>query len=653
VTQRKAKIAKKYGQKLAEWNKLVKWDSDDFRVVYIHPITGKPTGMYRKRHTKREGNGKYTQPAGTIPEAYFPPVGISWKLVLDDTERTIFVTEGELKAAKACVEGFSCLGLGGIFNFQSAKRGMEWIPTLDHVKWAGRKVIVVADSDAKDKPQVRRGANRLCARLAERHAIPHLIVLPSEDERKIGLDDYLILNGREKFAELVASTKAWKAEQMLHELNEEAIHVKNPNCIALLPTPTQPELLLVDKDDFHDHYADWKLMPIDKGQPYSASKAWAAWADRERAYDVTLAPGRPTVFEDTLNGRLVRRVNTWTGWGGEPVKGDVGPLLRLCDHLFSANPKQAARFWMWCAYRFQHPEAQINTAYLMFGSEGTGKSLLGETIGLAHGDGFGLLTQANLSSDFTGWLKGKTFLVGNEVTTKDSRRNEVEKLKNIVTDPYLEVNEKHKPHFRQPNRLQLYLTSNDPNALLLSDSDRRFCVIEAPDETPKKFIDAVLEWRKKQVNLNALLHHLMHEVDCKGFDPGERAPMTAAKTAMVENSRTVIERFVFHLRDEPDTIEGIDPGDVRTLHTTRELLGLAERVARGPLPHYWNDTSLGNALRKAKLEQRTVKVEGRSQKLWALRDRQRLAAVASKVWASVRTREAVNCQKGKKFAIRG
>jgi hypothetical protein len=98
-------FAARYGLKVKCLERLGPWvNGNDFRVDYYHPITCKKTGMYRVRKSAIEGQGKYRQPADTLPEAYYCPL-LDWKPVLtalgSDKKPPLLITEGELKSCQS------------------------------------------------------------------------------------------------------------------------------------------------------------------------------------------------------------------------------------------------------------------------------------------------------------------------------------------------------------------------------------------------------------------------------------------------------------------------------------------------------------------------------------------------------------------------
>ena len=65
---------------------------------------------------------RYVQKPNTLPVAYLPTL-IDWVKTAADANESVIITEGELKAAKACKEGFATIGLGGVSNWRSKKIG--------------------------------------------------------------------------------------------------------------------------------------------------------------------------------------------------------------------------------------------------------------------------------------------------------------------------------------------------------------------------------------------------------------------------------------------------------------------------------------------------------------------------------------------------
>jgi hypothetical protein len=128
--------------------------------------------------------------------------------ILGNPALPLHLTEGEFKALKATQEGIPCLALPGVWSWKQKLHGQSIpIPDLDRVVWHRRKVVVVFDSDAKDKPAVAWAEHALVIELRERGAAVSLVRLPTGPKgEKYGLDDYLVAEGVAAFKALPMQT---------------------------------------------------------------------------------------------------------------------------------------------------------------------------------------------------------------------------------------------------------------------------------------------------------------------------------------------------------------------------------------------------------------------------------------------------------------
>jgi hypothetical protein len=161
----------------------------------------------RIRLDKPFPNGaRYLSPKGHGNRVYFPTILDAG--VLDNPAIALHITEGEFKALKASQEGVPCIAIPGVWSWRQKLHGQSIpIPDLDGVVWRRRKVVVVFDSDVKDKPTVAWAEHALVIELRERGAEVFLIRLPTDSRgEKYGLDDYLVAEGVAAFKALPMQT---------------------------------------------------------------------------------------------------------------------------------------------------------------------------------------------------------------------------------------------------------------------------------------------------------------------------------------------------------------------------------------------------------------------------------------------------------------
>jgi hypothetical protein len=121
----------------------------------------------------KNGHGlRYLQRPGTGCRLYIPPLA---RQVLDDPAIPLRFTEGEKKAAKACQEGYPCIGLGGLWNFSAHG---QLLPKFDDIAFEKRQVILVPDGEVwTARKDLLTPVYRLGQLLGERGAIVTVEVL--------------------------------------------------------------------------------------------------------------------------------------------------------------------------------------------------------------------------------------------------------------------------------------------------------------------------------------------------------------------------------------------------------------------------------------------------------------------------------------------
>ena len=135
--------------------------------------------------------------------------------MIDCPTEAILFTEGEKKSLSACVHGFACLGLVGVYGFQKRrddKNGpRELIDDLVAINWIDRLTYIAFDSDIDKNPLVRWAEWHLAEALLAKGAkvkvvrIPLGAIGPDGVAAKVGLDDFLVVHGQAALQRLLAA----------------------------------------------------------------------------------------------------------------------------------------------------------------------------------------------------------------------------------------------------------------------------------------------------------------------------------------------------------------------------------------------------------------------------------------------------------------
>lgn len=543
---------------------------------------------------------RYVQEPESGVAAYFPR-NVDWLDLALDVDQPLLITEGELKAAKACKEGFPTIGLGGVYNYRSAKLGLPFLPSLGLINWVKRHVYIVYDSDYRTNPQVCRAINALAQELQHQGSYVYVVSLPDVVEgAKTGLDDYLTLypSGVVELRSLLHQAQPLTLAAALWRMNDEVLYVRDPGLILVKKTRQK-----VSPNVFKDHlyaaetFAEQSFKAdgsIDLKRA-SAAQAWLKWPHRGQARDLVYEPGRPSLID---NDDDYPSWNDWKGWGVEPKPGDVEPFLKLVNHLF-AGLDDGARDWFlrWLAYPLQYPGTKLFSSCLIYGvNHGTGKSLIGYTMGRIYGPNFTEIKQKDLQKDFNSWSLNRQFILADDVSGT-SKRQDADMLKTLVTQKEIRVNVKYVPEFTIRDVINWYFTANHPDTFFLEDDDRRFFIWEVPSWVrgleEEFYVDYQL-WLDSG-GASALFDYLLH-LDLGDFNPAGRAYGTTAKQRMVADVKSDLGSWVSQLLGNPDAFlrvgEAELPGD---LFTNKQLLALYDPTGKTGT----TANGLGRELRRA------------------------------------------------------
>jgi hypothetical protein len=211
--------------------------------------------------------------------------------------------------------------------------------------------------------------------------------------------------------------------------------------------------------------------------PFSVVKDTAAkiheriecWHDR-----MVYLPGHPS---GTLTIDGARCFNVYEGAAIKPSNGDPGPWLEFIEHLF---PDAAERnvVMRWTATLIAEPKVRMRYGLLLISArQGVGKNTFGAILRTQLGpSNVSFPAEGSVvDSAFNGWAARKRLIFIGEFYSGQSRKA-YDRLKPLITDDLLEVNEKGVNQYELDNWATVIACSNSEAALHLDDEDRRWFV---------------------------------------------------------------------------------------------------------------------------------------------------------------------------------
>ncbi len=205
-------------------------------------------------------------------------------------------------------------------------------------------------------------------------------------------------------------------------------------------------------------------------------------------------------------------MNLWQGWAVKPKPGDWSLIEKHMREVVCDRDALSYQFLLgWCAKTVQNPDQPGEVVPVLIGGEGTGKGVFGRLmVKLAGAQGFHVTDPEHLTGKFNAHLRNCVVLFADEaVFAGDARQNS--KLKGILTEPTLTIEDKFIPATSVPNLLHVIMASNEEWVVPAGLDARRYFVLNVSDA--RKDDDAYFKALYAQINGDctaAFLHHLLH-----------------------------------------------------------------------------------------------------------------------------------------------
>ena len=313
-------------------------------------------------------------------------------------------------------------------------------------------------------------------------------------------------------------------------------------------------------------------------------------------------PERPIFYKE--DG--VSFYNFWRQGNIHRIKGNVDTFLSHAEYIIP-DERERTTFLDWLAFNVQFPGKKIHWSTVVQGGQGTGKSYFGRLMTKILGKGnVSMPTNEMIHEPYTAWQKSCSLVVVEEVMAAQ-RRDLMNKLKPIITEPFVQIREMYMAPYQQPNVFNLLMFTNHKDAIVLEDGDRRYFVIFSP-AIPKSFDYYNELWSWTDANLPAL-NDFMLSRDLSKFQAMGHAPFTQAKAEIINDSKPALTAWIKEMIDaEAWPFNG-------DLTCTAHLISV--------LPPFLKHTSLqnvGRALAAAGAVQLgQVRVSAGIMRLWAVR----------------------------------
>jgi hypothetical protein len=375
------------------------------------------------------------------------------------------------------------------------------------------KVLVVQGTDPYDPNKYPSRSEALfdCVCQLLRAKVPDEVVYSVLTDKGFGISSSVLDKKNPKYyaERQIKNGKEHVEHPKLRELNVRHAVIRNlgGKCRIIEevydPILKRPKLTKQSFQDFQNGYMHTKVVVMGgKGKPIEVplGRWWLNHPMRRQYANMVFAPEKES--EDCYN--------LWRGFQCEAIEGDCGLFLNhIKDNICDGVDRHYNYLICWMARAVQKPDSPGETAVVLRGKQGTGKSFFAKTFGSLWGRHFLQISNPkHLTGSFNAHLRDCVVLFADEAFYAGDKKHE-SILKTLVTEETFEIEYKGVDMEIGPNFTHIILGSNSDWVVPVSGEDRRYFVLDVAATHMRDY--DYFDKLSKQINSGgreALLYHL-------------------------------------------------------------------------------------------------------------------------------------------------
>ena len=355
-----------------------------------------------------------------------------------------------------------------------------------------------------------------------------------------------------------------ETNDLISFMNEQWAIIRFGGGVSIMTTdknaaPNQPTFSLCTQSNFNIVTANYAKV-IHGNRPIKASEFWLAHPKRREFHSITFDP----------SGRQIGNYNLFRGFAVHSKQGDCDRYIDLIRDIICTGNDAATEYVLnWLAHIIQNPLEKPETALVLRGRQGTGKTSFAAIFG--HLLGRHYIEESDMErilGRFNASMADKLLILVDEGLWGGDR-SKVGSLKALITQKWITIEKKGVDPIVLPHHARLIIASNETWAVHADQDDRRFVFLDVSDAKAQDSVYFARLYKQMDAGgYEALLDYLQRR-DISDFNPRHR-PQTGFGQDAREVSMTSAQRFWFKVLQEGETplwdenLDGI--GEVRFVH---------------------------------------------------------------------------------------
>lgn len=398
---------------------------------------------------------------------------------------------------------------------------------------------------------------------------------------------------------------------------DQYVFVEIGNKVADLKKP--PQYALSKIEEFRNKTANVQIevpaptkIDPDKVKFVPVSSIWLCHQERKTAQEGIYSPLKGRYFIDE-NG--LKWINTFHMPVFNQRDGDLAVFLEHMDYLFP-HPEERKWFIDWMAFNLQYPGKRSKVTPLHISiHHGTGRGWVVELMGHLLGQWnctktkMDVLSGEGSAGQYQDYLADSLLCCIEEVKESSKRYAVSDRIRDILTEEYLEVNLKFGSKSTRRIFTNFFLMSNHVDALVISPEDRRIQVLSGPKKVRDlAYYDRLYQWLTPE-NLGAL-NVWLRDRDITQFN-WTRCVDTAGRRRMIDGNRTPTETAFW------EYMASIGRTAVEYQDVLRGVQSHMESDGDG-LEYVIDDTQIKRLLQQNATQSKQIKIDGKPIRPWLL-----------------------------------
>jgi hypothetical protein len=275
---------------------------------------------------------------------------------------------------------------------------------------------------------------------------------------------------------------SYEALKELIEINHFFVQEPKPMYVRI----REYDSLCYSPASFKELLMDWNYPVVVKGEVREVSfyTTWSKDPSKRKYVRIGYFPNEEDCPTNTFNSFVAAKASFLPNC--DPV--DIKPIM---DHInIMANHDQASATFLlqYLAQIVQQPAILPGIAILLYSEEGAGKDILIDWFGkyiLGEHQYYKVGDICNMFKGFNALMDGKLLVHADELSKQTLTKARMEDLKRIITNGKITIEKKGIDSVEQDSYSRIFMTTNNRDALQISNTNRRFAVYYSSSEKRK------------------------------------------------------------------------------------------------------------------------------------------------------------------------